>query len=110
MKQTTAILLAAYNGEKYLKEQLDSIVGQTFTDWALFINDDGSTDSTPEILRQYQNMYPDQIFFPKTLRELMEPPAILPICLPKCPDMNIMRSVTRTTGGNRKNYPKCSIF
>ncbi len=62
MKQTTAILLAAYNGEKYLKEQLDSIVGQTFTDWALFINDDGSTDSTPEILRQYQNMYPDQIF------------------------------------------------
>lgn len=62
MKQTIAILLASYNGEKYLKEQLDSIINQTFEDWTLFVNDDGSSDSTPDILRQYQAQYPERIF------------------------------------------------
>ncbi len=61
MKQTTAILLAAYNGETYLREQLDSILNQTYKDWTLFVNDDGSSDGTPDILRQYQAQYPDRI-------------------------------------------------
>lgn len=47
------ILLATYNGEKYLEEQLESILNQSFTDFRLLISDDGSTDSTREILNKY---------------------------------------------------------
>lgn len=48
-----AILMATYNGEKYLKEQIDSIVKQSNTDWTLFIHDDGSGDSTLNIIKEY---------------------------------------------------------
>lgn len=47
------IAMATYNGEKYLKEQIDSIISQSFTDWRLFVRDDGSTDNTVNIIRQY---------------------------------------------------------
>lgn len=49
-----AILLATYNGERYLREQLDSLFSQTFKDWTLYIHDDGSTDNTLEIVKEYQ--------------------------------------------------------
>lgn len=49
------ILLATYNGEKYLKEQIDSILGQTHSDFRLLISDDGSTDDTRKILEEYKN-------------------------------------------------------
>ena len=48
-----AILLATYNSEKYLAELLDSIVNQTYREFSLYIRDDGSTDSTLQILEQY---------------------------------------------------------
>lgn len=41
-ENTVAICMATYNGEKYIAEQIDSIVKQTYTDWLLFIRDDGS--------------------------------------------------------------------
>jgi glycosyltransferase involved in cell wall biosynthesis len=47
------IAMATYNGEKYLKEQIDSIIAQTFTDWRLFVRDDASTDNTLNIIREY---------------------------------------------------------
>lgn len=47
------ILMATYNGEKYLKEQIDSILEQSYTDFRLLISDDMSTDSTREILNEY---------------------------------------------------------
>ncbi len=47
------ILLATYNGENYLKEQLDSILNQTYSDFRLLISDDMSTDKTKEILEEY---------------------------------------------------------
>ena len=47
------ILLAVYNGESYLKEQLDSIINQSFKDWELLASDDCSTDSSLDILNQY---------------------------------------------------------
>lgn len=47
------ILLSTYNGERYLAEQLDSILAQTYTDWRLFIRDDGSTDGTMRVLKEY---------------------------------------------------------
>ena len=48
------ILLATYNGEKYLREQIDSILNQTHTEFRLLISDDGSTDGTREILKEYK--------------------------------------------------------
>lgn len=48
------IILATYNGEKYLKEQLDSILNQTYTNFRLLISDDCSKDSTKEILKEYE--------------------------------------------------------
>lgn len=55
-----AILLATYNGEQFLKEQLDSIVNQSFQDFVCYIHDDGSTDKTISILQTYANKYPDK--------------------------------------------------
>lgn len=55
------ILLSTYNGERYLAEQLDSILAQTYTDWRLYVRDDGSNDSTIDILRRYANAHPKQI-------------------------------------------------
>ena len=48
------ILLATYNGEKYLRAQLDSILNQTYKNFRLLISDDCSTDSTREILEEYK--------------------------------------------------------
>ena len=55
------ILLAAYNGEKFLKEQVDSIFSQTCKNWQLLIRDDGSTDATIQIIKSYIEKYPDKI-------------------------------------------------
>ncbi len=56
-----AILLASYNGETYIAEQIESLLAQTETGWELFVHDDGSTDRTSEILRCYEARYPDRI-------------------------------------------------
>lgn len=54
-----AILMATYNGENFISQQLDSIVSQSFCDWELFIRDDGSTDNTIAIIKEYENTYPN---------------------------------------------------
>ena len=53
-KDKVGIMLATYNGEKYIREQLDSIIAQTYTNWVIFISDDHSTDNTLEILQEYK--------------------------------------------------------
>lgn len=55
------ILLATYNGEAFLAEQIDSLLRQTCQDWSLIIGDDGSTDNTAELLRGYISRYPDRM-------------------------------------------------
>lgn len=45
--------LPVYNGENYLAEAIESILGQTFTDFSLLISDNASTDATEEICRRY---------------------------------------------------------
>ena len=47
------IVLATYNGEKYIGEQIDSIINQTFKEWRLIIRDDGSKDKTAELIEEY---------------------------------------------------------
>ena len=52
-----SVCMATYNGEKYLKEQLDSILKQIKSSDELIISDDGSTDSTRIIIKEYQQEY-----------------------------------------------------
>ena len=55
------ILLATYNGERYLRQQLDSLFEQTSQEFRLVVHDDGSTDSTVDIINEYRDKYPDRI-------------------------------------------------
>lgn len=50
------ILLATYNGEKYIQAQINSLLTQTHKDWRLLIHDDGSTDKTIEIVKEFQKL------------------------------------------------------
>ena len=50
-------MLATYNGERYLREQIDSLYQQTFKGWTIYVHDDGSMDQTCNILREYAAKY-----------------------------------------------------
>ena len=52
-----AILMATYNGERFLAEQIGSILDQTNHDWHLYIHDDGSTDHTPDLIRTFARQH-----------------------------------------------------
>lgn len=47
------VLLSAYNGVRYIEEQIESILGQSYKDIELIVRDDGSTDGTIDILKSY---------------------------------------------------------
>ena len=47
------VLVPVYNGDKYLQESLDSIARQTFRDFEVLLLDDGSTDKSPKIMRDF---------------------------------------------------------
>ena len=48
-------IVAVFNGERYLKEALDSILAQTYRPLEILVVDDGSTDRTPEIVSEYSD-------------------------------------------------------
>lgn len=50
---TVSVVMSAYNAEAYLAEALDSVLGQTLTDFELLLVDDGSTDDTSRIIERY---------------------------------------------------------
>ncbi|MDG2979017.1 glycosyltransferase family 2 protein [Latilactobacillus curvatus] len=54
MTKKIAILLSTYNGERFLEEQIESIIKQSNQQWTLYVRDDGSTDKTLDILGRYQ--------------------------------------------------------
>ncbi len=58
-----AILLATYNGEKYISYQLESIAAQTDQNFICFIHDDMSQDSTVEIVKNYCSSHPEHFLF-----------------------------------------------
>lgn len=50
MNSEISILLASYNGERYIEQQLLSLIGQTYKEWQLYVRDDGSKDETVTIV------------------------------------------------------------
>ena len=61
MSHQIAILLATYNGAKYIREQLDSLFQQSCDDFHLYIRDDGSKDDTLKIVEEYRQKFSDRI-------------------------------------------------
>ena len=55
------ILMATYNGEKFLEEQIRSLLNQTYQEWNLIIRDDESNDKILNIVEKYTLLYPDKI-------------------------------------------------
>ena len=55
------IVLATYNGEHYLTEQLESVLQQSYQEFQILIRDDGSTDNTVNIIKSYVEQYPEKI-------------------------------------------------
>ena len=56
--KTVSVIVCTYNGEQYLREQLDSILLQTYPIRELIIQDDGSTDGTVQIAKEYEAGHP----------------------------------------------------
>ena len=54
------ILLATYNGQSFLEEQIESIFRQSYPNWRILARDDGSKDQTVKLLRQYADREPDR--------------------------------------------------
>ena len=57
MKETplVTVIINCYNGEQYLREAIDSVLAQTFTDFVFLIINDGSTDNTEKIILSYND-------------------------------------------------------
>lgn len=63
MEEKVDILVATYNGEKYIKEQIESLLGQTYQNIQIIISDDCSKDGTRQILKQYEQNEKIKIFY-----------------------------------------------
>ncbi|HOL75210.1 MAG TPA: glycosyltransferase, partial [Bacteroidales bacterium] len=48
-----SIIIPVYNGEKYISDTIQSVIDQTYKNWELIIVDDGSTDNTADVVKQF---------------------------------------------------------
>lgn len=58
--RSLSVLLATYNGERFLREQLDSLIRQSYKNFQVYIRDDGSSDNTIAIIQEYMDKYGDK--------------------------------------------------
>ena len=56
-KKTVSVVMCTYNGEKYLREQMDSILAQTYPIHEIIVCDDCPPDGTMNILQEYANFH-----------------------------------------------------
>jgi glycosyltransferase involved in cell wall biosynthesis len=61
MSSKISIVMTVYNGERYLREQIRSILGQSYKEWQLLIRDDGSGDTSLDVTKEYAQRYPEKI-------------------------------------------------
>ena len=54
-----SVLMAVYNCVDTIRQSIDSVLAQTYTNWRMIICDDCSTDGTKDIVSEYENKYPD---------------------------------------------------
>src|ERR1700734_3980538 len=55
MPPSVSVIMSVYNGERFLRNAIDSVLRQTLADWELIVVDDASTDSTPDVLATYRD-------------------------------------------------------
>lgn len=65
-----SIIMGIYNNAKTLREAIDSILAQTYTDWEMIMCDDGSSDDTYKIAQEYVEKYPDKFILIKNEKNL----------------------------------------
>ena len=53
MEEKFTIIISSYNYENYIKETIESVINQTYTNWEMVIVDDGSTDNSVEVIKSY---------------------------------------------------------
>lgn len=58
-----SVVIPVYNQEKFVAQTIDSVLSQTFQDIEILLVDDGSTDRSPEIIKQYAAQYPEKIVY-----------------------------------------------
>ena len=65
-----SIIMGIYNCENFLRESIDSILNQTYTNWELIMCDDGSSDNTYMIAKEYEKNFPDKILVIKNEKNM----------------------------------------
>lgn len=68
MEKKVAVLMAAYNGERYIDKQIKSILNQSYKNFKLIVRDDGSTDNTFGILKKYESINSNVLVFKNTTK------------------------------------------
>ena len=76
--------MCTYNGEKYIRQQLDSILGQSYEDFCIYVRDDGSTDKTVDTVRKYEADHPGKVVLVDSPKHLGYPDCFWDI-LDRCP-------------------------
>src|ERR1700687_1771638 len=64
-RQSVSIVLCSFNGAAFIREEIDSILRQTYAPFELIISDDASTDNTQQVLQQYERDSVVRIFYQK---------------------------------------------
>ena len=59
----TVVLLSTYNGERYIRQLLDTLILQNYHDFDVLIRDDGSSDNTINIIKDYCDAYPNMSYY-----------------------------------------------